>query len=160
MCKSRLCFLVFTSLSILIAADKLFPQDRAPLHPSELSFSALPLTFEPNQGQTDANARFLARSNSYAIFLESNKTVLVVPRQKNGHESSRDQPSLITLELLKSDKQAASEGLNLLPGKSNYFVGSKRAKWISGIPQYGKVKFKSIYPGIDLVYYGGQGQLE
>jgi hypothetical protein len=41
--------------------------------------------------------------------------------------------------------------LNALPGKSNYFVGNQRAKWISGIPQYGKVKFRSVYPGVDLV---------
>ena len=47
-----------------------------------------------------------------------------------------------------------------MPGKSNYYVGNQRTKWISGIPQYGKVKFRSVYPGIDLVYYGGESRLE
>src|SRR5579863_3174836 len=153
-------FLVLISLSILMTAAKVFPQDRSPLNPSELSLSALPLTFEPNQGQADANVRFLARGSSYEMLLESDKTVLLIPREKNGHELSQDQPSLVTLELQNSDKHAPSQGLNLLPGKSNYFVGSRRAKWISGIPQYGQVKFQSVYPGIDLVYYGGERGLE
>jgi hypothetical protein len=118
------------------------------------------LTFEPNQGQADANVRFLARGSSYAILLENSKTVLVIPREKRPHEWDQDQPSLVTLELLNSDRQATSEGLNALPGKSNYFVGNQRAEWISGIPQYGQVEFRSVYPGIDLVYYGGESGLE
>ena len=48
----------------------------------------------------------------------------------------------------------------MLPGKSNYFIGNNSAHWISGIPQYGRVAFSSIYSGIDAVYYGNEGQLE
>jgi len=158
--KSLVCFPVLVALSILMTADRLFTQDRAVLNSSEFSLSTLPLAFEPNRGQADANVRFLARGSSYAILLESNRTVLVIPRGNNSHERAQDQPSPVTLELLNSDRQAASEGLNVLPGKSNYFVGNRRTKWISGIPQYGQVKFRSVYPGIDLVYYGGESGLE
>jgi hypothetical protein len=51
-------------------------------------------------------------------------------------------------------------GLNELPGKSNYFLGKNRKKWRTNVPIYAKVKYDSVYPGVDLVYYGNQGQLE
>jgi len=34
----------------------------------------------------------------------------------------------------------------LLPGKSNYFIGNDRSKWHSGIPQFSRVQYKSVYP--------------
>ena len=48
-----------------------------------------------------------------------------------------------------------------LPGKSNYFVGNDPAKWHTDVPTYAKVRYSSVYPGIDLMYYGNQeGRLE
>jgi hypothetical protein len=57
-------------------------------------------------------------------------------------------------------RHAAVQALDQLPGISNYFIGSDPAMWRTGIPTYGKVKYKGIYPGVDLVYYGNQRQLE
>ncbi len=47
-----------------------------------------------------------------------------------------------------------------LPGKSNYFLGNDPAKWRTGVPQFSRVRYDNIYPGINLVFYGSQGQLE
>jgi hypothetical protein len=156
--KRLLCFLVLFALSILLPAEVLFSQDSAALNSAEFSLNALPLTFEPNWGQANADARFLARASSYSILLESNRAVLAIPQRRSPRKE--EGPSFVTLELLNSDRQAASEGLNELPGKSNYYFGDQPNKWISGIPEYGQVKFRSIYPGIDLIYYGGKSGLE
>ncbi|MBI4166258.1 MAG: hypothetical protein HY508_11055 [Acidobacteria bacterium] len=51
-------------------------------------------------------------------------------------------------------------GLDPLPGRSNYFRGNDPKKWRTNIPNFAKVKYEEVYPGIDLVYYGNQGQLE
>jgi hypothetical protein len=51
-------------------------------------------------------------------------------------------------------------GLGRLPGKVNYFIGSDKSRWIAGVPTFSKVRFSEVYPGIDLVYYGNQSQLE
>jgi hypothetical protein len=51
-------------------------------------------------------------------------------------------------------------GLEELPGKSNYFIGNDPKKWRTNVPNYAKVKYTSVYPGVDLVYYGNQRQLE
>ena len=47
-----------------------------------------------------------------------------------------------------------------LPGTANYFIGNDPAKWHSSVPTYAKVKYEGLYPGVDLVYYGNQRQLE
>ena len=47
-----------------------------------------------------------------------------------------------------------------LPGKSNYFIGNDPAKWHRDIPQFARVRYRNVYPGIDVVYYGNQGRLE
>jgi len=47
-----------------------------------------------------------------------------------------------------------------LPGKSNYFIGNDPKKWRTNVPNYAKVKYANVYPGVDVVYYGNQGQLE
>ena len=35
-----------------------------------------------------------------------------------------------------------------------------QSKWHTDIPQFARVRYRGVYPGIDLVYYGKQGQLE
>jgi hypothetical protein len=47
-----------------------------------------------------------------------------------------------------------------LPGAANYLLSNDPARWRTGVPTYGKVRYKEIYPGTDLVYYGNEGQLE
>jgi hypothetical protein len=54
----------------------------------------------------------------------------------------------------------AIEGIDPLGGYSNYFIGNDPAKWRTGIPQYGRVRVKDLYPGIDLVLRGNPQQLE
>jgi hypothetical protein len=51
-------------------------------------------------------------------------------------------------------------GRDELPGKSNYFVGNDPARWRTNVPAYARVHYRDVYPGVDLVYYGNQGQLE
>ncbi|MBI1876199.1 MAG: hypothetical protein HYS05_20220, partial [Acidobacteria bacterium] len=47
-----------------------------------------------------------------------------------------------------------------LPGRTNYFIGNDPTKWRTDIPTFAKVRYHDVYPGIDLVYYGNQQQLE
>jgi CSLREA domain-containing protein len=56
--------------------------------------------------------------------------------------------------------EAPMTGLDKLPGIVNYFIGNDATKWRTNIPTYAKVQYKNVYPGIDLVYYGNQRQLE
>ncbi len=55
---------------------------------------------------------------------------------------------------------ASVTGEDELPGKFNYFIGNDPSLWRTNISTFAKVRYREIYPGIDLVYYGNEGQLE
>ncbi|MFN3480867.1 MAG: SBBP repeat-containing protein, partial [Thermodesulfovibrionales bacterium] len=42
----------------------------------------------------------------------------------------------------------------------NYLIGNDPKRWKTDIPTYSKVRYKDIYEGIDLLFYGNQRQLE
>ena len=67
---------------------------------------------------------------------------------------------VLHMKLLGANPNSAVSGHDELPGKSNYFLGSDPSKWRTNVPTYAKVRYEDVYPGIDLVYYGNQRQLE
>lgn len=69
-------------------------------------------------------------------------------------------PAVLRMKLVGANPKAKVTGLDELPGKSNYFLGNDPKKWRTNVSTYAKVKYKGVYPGIDLVYYGNQRQLE
>jgi hypothetical protein len=64
------------------------------------------------------------------------------------------------MTLVGANREPRVEGTEELPGKANYFIGKDPTKWRTNVPAYKKVQYHNIYPGIDLVYYGNQRQLE
>ena len=124
--------------------------------------AGLPLIFEPNQGQgnldpADSRARFVAHGAGYSLFLGSHGATLSLVA---GHTQNQTRINSLEMKLAGANPQAAITGSEPLPGKSNYFVGSDPAKWRSGVPQFARVRYENIYPGINLVFYGNQGHLE
>jgi len=69
-------------------------------------------------------------------------------------------PAVLRMKLVGASPHAQVSGLEELPGKSNYFIGNDPKKWRTNVPNYAKVKYANVYPGVDLVYYGNQGRLE
>jgi hypothetical protein len=130
---------------------KLKPDARAML-------GQLPLIFEPNQGQADAKVKFLARGAGYSLFLDPTSAVLALQPPSQSRSGRSEQ--FVRMRLVGSNPAAATSGTDPLPGKSNYIIGNDPQQWHSGIPQFGGVRYASVYPGIDLVFYGNQGQLE
>ncbi|MBZ5652305.1 MAG: SBBP repeat-containing protein [Acidobacteriia bacterium] len=128
--------------------------DLASNRPSvRVDLGQLPLRFEPNQGQTDPRVNFLARGAGYGLFLTPDQAILTLhPPSKN--------PAVVRMQLAGANRAAAAAGASPLPGKSNYFIGNDAAKWHRNIPQFARVRYQDVYPGVDLVYYGSQGQLE
>jgi hypothetical protein len=64
------------------------------------------------------------------------------------------------MRLVGANPEPEVIGLEELPVKSNYFIGKDPAEWQTNVPHYAQVKYQGVYPGVDLVYYGNQGQLE
>jgi uncharacterized repeat protein (TIGR01451 family) len=119
----------------------------------------LPIMFEPNRGQSNPNVKFLARGAGYSLFLDADGAVLASQRAPNSSHPDSG-VKLLRMKLAGANRSAVVTGAEQLPGKSNYFVGSDPAKWHRDIPQFARVRYENIYPGINLVFYGNQGQLE
>ena len=124
----------------------------------------MPLAFEANQGQTDSRVKFIARGSGYGLFLTSGEAVLelqnsVAPSPATGAKSPASN-TVIQMKLSGANSQVEAQGEALLPGHSNYLIGQNPARWHTHVPQFSRVRYPGIYPGIDLVYYGHQGSLE
>jgi hypothetical protein len=132
-----------------------------------------PLAFEPNVGQTDARVKFLSRGPGYTLFLTPHEAVLALADTQTLKQADvslgqqRPQPpqvpagtQVVRMQLLGIRRQVSVSGLEVLPGKTNYFRGDDPRNWRQGIANYAKVRYAGVYPGVDLVYYGTQGQLE
>ncbi|MHC5597685.1 MAG: DUF7948 domain-containing protein [Nostoc sp.] len=132
--------------------------------PESAVYGELPLSFQPNYGQTDEEVKFLSRGDGYTLFLTQSEAVLALSNPENKEQTSSSQKTVkstqIKLQWLGSNPNIQPTSVQPLPGVVNYFIGSDPQQWHQDIPTYAQVKYSSLYPGIDLVYYGNQGQLE
>ena len=125
-----------------------------------------PLTFEPNLGQAAARVQFLSLGSGYSLFLAPNEAILNLERQQTtasqGPFGKLEAPAIDTLhmKLVGANTNAVVVGVDPQPGVVSYLVGNDPKKWHSGVPTFGKVNYSQIYPGVDLVFYGNQRQLE
>jgi len=66
----------------------------------------------------------------------------------------------LRMTLAGASRNATLAAANPLPGHSNYLLGNQPSRWHLGVPQFARVRYENVYPGINLVFYGNQGQLE
>jgi hypothetical protein len=138
---------MFRSLRILLLATAAFSLTAAETTQGQAALARLPLRFEANQGQFPSDVRYGARAGGYSLLLTN-----------RGPELSVAGAAPVAIRLLNS-RPAAIEPLDQLSARTNYFVGS-RENWHTGVASYNRVRYRGVYPGVDVVYYGSQGQLE
>jgi hypothetical protein len=160
--KTRLVRGVVTPLSLFLTAVFASAQDPSPLallnRPAASNYGKLPLSFEPNQGQTDARVQFVSRGAGYTIFLSPTSATFAL--QRNAKRASIAKSAVVRMDLLGANAKTAMQPEDRLPGVTNYLMGNTRRKWATNLPTYAKARARAVYPGIDLVYYGTQAQLE
>ncbi len=106
---------------------------------------AIPLHFEPNQGQLQPDVRYLAAAQTYTLALSDTGVRMNFP-----HGGS----------LRMNLPRAAIEALDPVPGKTNYYFGPDPSAWRMRVPNYGRVRYHSVFPGVDLLIYGKEQQVE
>lgn len=123
---------------------------------------ALPLAFEPNQGQSSDGVKYIARGAGYTVFFTPSETVLVLGTSSSTKPAERatTHPSdILRMSLAGADASADFVAIDQLPGKTNYLIGP-RANWHTSIPNFRRISQRQVYPGIDIRYHGTEGQLE
>lgn len=137
------------------------PTTESSEHQASLDLLDLPMLFEPNRGQTDDQVLYLSRGCGYALFLTPDEAVFSLrspTRSPNGSDSRpRD---VVRLRLKGATRSCNVAGVEEIATKSNYLIGNDPDKWLTDVPNYARVVYQSVYPGIDLAYYGNQRELE
>lgn len=122
------------------------------------------LNFEKNIGQTDKDIDFIIRNNASTMFLSSTKLNFIFDQENNSNNFAKKfnnqnndakLHSQLTMELIDANSKAKIIALEESSTKTNYLINNK-----NNIKNFTKVKYESIYPGVDIVYYGNQKQLE
>jgi hypothetical protein len=135
----------------------------------EVGYGNLPLSFEPNRGQTDAQVKFLSRAGNQRLWLTSDEAVLAVgrpprpigpdPKQAAAVKGNQGAPAILRMKFVGANANPRIAGEGKQPGTVNYFAG-KPNEWRTKIPVYSRVRYSNLYPGIDLVFYGNNRELE
>jgi hypothetical protein len=147
----------------------------------QTSASNLPLSFEVNQGQSDAQVQFVSHNHGYNVALAPTEAVITLkaptknqrkakgPHAERAKEAEKHaqaavsppQSTVLHLQLVGANPQANVSGVDELTGRVNYISGQDQTKWRTNIPTYAKVQYEDVHPGVNLLYYGNdQRRLE
>ena len=118
------------------------------------AYGRLPMNFEVNEGQAAQEVKFLARGHGYQVFLTETESILEL------RGVDRGAPNVLRFKPLNSVKNAAVSGVGLLRAKTNYLLGNDPRHWQRDLPNYSRVEYSEVYPGIGLAYYGTPRALE
>ena len=163
--------LVSSSLNL---ATNLLPNHQTPAQTAsqqiQAAYTKLPLSFEANLGQTDASVKFLSHGSGSHLYLTPTEAVLTLtqPQPQSNHLTHKDpkpanihtSSSVVRMQLISANPSPQMTGVQPQRGKVNYFLGNDPKHWHTNIPTYAQVKYQQVYPGVDMVYYGNQQQLE
>jgi len=146
----------FTTL--LTAATLLAPvsllaeqaQDAATKRHAIETYGKLPLSFEAGESA----ARFQARSGNYTVSVGERESSVAVINAKSGKHQ------MLSFAFDNAGPAVRLEALEPQPGVTNYYLGRDARQWRLGVKSYGKLRARSVYPGVDVVYYGDHRRLE
>ena len=160
----------FVLLTLVLFVSANLSSAQTPSTRFTTNYGKLPLSFEPNLGQTDAKVQFVSRGAGYTIFLSPTSATFALQHDDAASQAALpgQRPSLtepgvravVRMDLLGANRESTLQPQDKLPGVANYLMGSTSTKWPTNLPTYAKTRSRNVYPGIDLVYYGTQGQLE
>lgn len=141
--------LLFLALLLLAAVAV------AQSHLSTADLQPLPLSFEPNAGQTTPEFSFVAHGPGMSLMFAPHEVVFA--------NCVSDGEPRCSMQMLRMRFEASKTTQVLgehLAGRANYYVGANPSLWRVGVPMYQALRYRSIYPGIDAVFHGHDGQVE
>ncbi|MCZ6675109.1 MAG: SBBP repeat-containing protein, partial [Verrucomicrobia bacterium] len=135
-------------------------------------FDSIPLHFEENRGQLDERVSYVARGLGYQLLLTPEERIMMIyqpeaeqPSFKSGITTRPAMPKTpqayaIHMQFEGANKNVQLESEGELGSKMHYLRGRDREAWIRNVPTFAKVRYKNLYDGIDVVYYGNQRQVQ
>ncbi len=133
------------------------------------SIADAPLSFEANLGQTWQEARFLARGFGYNLFFATDGVLIRLGSKASGSsgmtgktaaESAGDRKQQTSIRMGFSGAAASVSGIDRRPGRISYLLGGRNQRRLRDVPHFRKIRYESLWPGIDMVWYGIRKQFE
>ena len=133
------------------------------------AYGKLPLSFQPNVGQTAPQVKYLTHGEGYELFLTPTEAVLGLhnsARAATGSvvahvpRSRTLENAVIRLKFDQANPAPQIDGLDRLHGRSDYFAGDDPRNWHTGVPSFSRIKYQNLYPGIDAAFHGNGRKLE
>jgi len=121
---------------------------------TDISVIKPPMIFEPNHGRLNQAIDYFTTGKGYTLHLSQSSATLML-RQPGSTESQA-----VSIDFVDANEHPASTPSDELNSKSHYFIGNDPEKWRRNISHYASIRYEAVYPGIDVVYYGKQGELE
>jgi Beta-propeller repeat len=115
------------------------------------AYGRLPLAFVPNAGQLDPRVRYAAQQSGVSVFFTRGEAVVAFGKGRKG--------TAVALRFLGA-RPAAIEGRRPGTSKVNYLLGSDPRGWRTGLPTFGQVVYRNLWPGVDMVFRGADGRLK
>ncbi|UFP92794.1 SBBP repeat-containing protein [Gloeobacter morelensis] len=129
------------------------PQPVGALENAGTPSEAPQVVFEANKGQSAPQVKFLSRHRDSSLFLTAAEAVVALRiNEKTG--------AALRLRWLGANPNLQMVGVQPQAGVSNYYLGSDPQRWQTNVGHYAKVQYRSVYPGIDMVWYGQKRELE
>lgn len=160
------------SASVVILSYFAYSANSVPTFPTKpiIKNLQLPLVFEKNDGQTAPQVSYLSRSDGYMTFFTPNEIVMdfrsdspntVGPRSMRQKSLAGEASNtVIRMQFIGANKHPTIVGQDELASKSNYFIGKDAKNWHKDVPNFAKINYQNLYPGIDMVFYGNHKKLE
>ena len=104
----------------------------------------MPHAFEPGVGQT-----WVARRGPLTLTLAAGRVSAAI----SGSAS-------VTSTLLGAIPTVRPQGIDPLPAHANYLIGNDPSQWRANVPLFGRTVYRSVYPGVDLMFHGDGNSLE
>src|ERR1700730_205274 len=115
---------------------------------SDSQYGQIPLVFVANRGQVHPSVRFTAKSPGFTAYFTSDEVGIDVLS------------AIVRMRSLGANVSPGVEGLDLQEGKANYLIGNDPSNWQTDVPLFGRVVYKSLYPGIDMLYSSSTRRLK
>jgi len=124
------------------------------------AIGSLPVSFEANRGQADADVKFVGRGDGFGVLLKADEAVLALHKRKRGPADESLSAHRVTMRLEGANSAPFLSGVQEQVTRANYFIGNDPSKWIRGVETYSGVLYSSVYRGVDLMFHGNERQLE
>jgi hypothetical protein len=138
------------------------------------AFARLPPAFVENRGQLSDRVRYSLSGSGYAFSVATDRIVLAmtdpataspvpsgrVPEADPSGPATRTRGLALALTFLGANPDVVVEGTDRVPGAVNYFLGSDPARWTTGLPRFAEVRYRDLWPGIDLALQSRAAELK